>query len=77
VGGGGYGLFRFPVQSAAGMGAFAFGPGNVNHAETHFGPTGRIFPGSTWHFQGWLRNAFGPCGSGFSTTNAASITFTP
>lgn len=77
AGAGGYGLFRFPVQSATGVGAFAFGPGISSFAAGHFGPTGQIFAGQTWNFEGWYRNSLGPCGSGFNTTNAVSVVFSP
>jgi hypothetical protein len=77
AGAGGYGLFRFPVQSASGVGAFAFGPGISSFAAGHFGPTGQIFAGQTWNFEGWYRNPLGPCGSGFNTTNAVSVVFSP
>jgi len=77
AGTGGYGLFRFPVQSAAGVGTFAFGPGIGEFADSHFTPTGHVFPGQTWHFEAWYRNPLGPCGSGFNTTNAVSVAFAP
>ena len=77
AGAGGYGLFRFPVQSATGVGAFSFGPGISSFAAGHFGPTGQIFAGQTWNFEGWYRNSLGPCGSGFNTTNAVGVVFSP
>ena len=42
-----------------------------------FGPDGTISQGSTWVFQMWYRDEVGPCGTGFNTTNAYSVTFTP
>jgi hypothetical protein len=77
AGGGGYGQFRFPIQSADTSGSFQFGPGIGQFAQSHFSPLGHIQPGQTWHFQGWYRNTVGPCGSGFNTTNSFDVTFTP
>lgn len=77
AGSGGYGQFRFPVQSASPSGSFAFGPGIAAYGQSHFGALGQITPGSTWHFQGWYRNSHGLCGTGFNTTNTFSVTFTP
>ncbi|MFT5050970.1 MAG: hypothetical protein ACI8QZ_002377, partial [Chlamydiales bacterium] len=42
-----------------------------------FGAAGQITAGSTWKFQAWLRDPSGPCGSGFTTGTALSVTFTP
>ena len=77
AGSGGYGQHRFPVQSVSTNGVFEFGPGIVQFSHDHFTPSGGIQPGFTWHFQAWYRNSAGPCGSGFNTTNAFSVTFAP
>jgi hypothetical protein len=77
AGSGGYGQHRFPVQSVSTNGAFQFGPGIVQFSHDHFTASGGIQPGFTWHFQAWYRNPAGPCGSGFNTTNAFSVTFAP
>ncbi len=77
AGGGRYGQFRFPIQSADTGGNFQFGPGIGQFAQNHFTPLGTIHAGQTWHFQGWYRNTVGPCGSGFNTTNSFDVTFTP
>lgn len=82
AGSGGYGQFRFPTQAAQssglfGFGAFRFGPGIAGHSAQQFGPLGTIQPGSTWRFQAWYRDAQNPCGGGFNTSNATSVTFLP
>lgn len=80
AGSGGYGQFRFPVQPAQTsgfLGAFRFGPGIVAHSASHFGPLGAIQVGSSWHFQAWFRDAQNPCGGGFNTSNATTVTFQP
>ena len=80
AGAGGYGQFRFPVQHAQSsqwLGSFRFGPDLVAHSAQHFGPLGTIQPGSTWRFQAWFRDAQNPCGHGFDTSNATSVTFQP
>ncbi len=77
AGSGGYGQFRFPGTLAGNAGTFTLGPGLVSHAAAHFGPTGQMTPGFTWHFQVWYRNLVGPCGSGFNTSTAYSVTFAP
>lgn len=38
---------------------------------------GVILPGSTWHFQHWFRDTFGPGGTGFNLTDGLSATFCP
>jgi len=75
VGQGGVGSFRFPFRHAGGAGVFTEGPGIVAHSQSSFSMPGQIGPGQTWHFQGWFRDPFGPCGSGFNFTNAYSVTF--
>jgi len=80
AGSGGYGQFRFPVQHAQSsgfFGAFRFGPAIVEHSQQHFGPLGVIQPGASRHFQAWFRDALNPCGGGFNTSNATTVTFLP
>ncbi len=36
-----------------------------------------ISPGATRYFQGWFRDPVGPCSSGWNTTPAYEVTFTP
>jgi hypothetical protein len=78
AGAGGYGLFRFPVQSATGVGAFSFGPRHQPRSRpgTSARPvrSSRVRRGT---FEGWYRNSLGPCGSGFNTTNAVGVVFSP
>lgn len=80
AGSGGYGQFRFPAQPALSSGfygAFRFGPGIAAHSQQFFGGLGVIQPGSTWRFQAWFRDVQNPCGGGFNTSNATSVTFQP
>lgn len=81
AGSGGYGQFRFPAQPAllatSSHGAFRFGPGIAAHSQQFFGGLGVIQPGSTWRFQAWFRDVQNPCGGGFNTSNATSVTFQP
>ncbi|MCB9914798.1 MAG: hypothetical protein H6828_06560 [Planctomycetes bacterium] len=77
VGGGGVGLFRYnpPLNSGA-AGSISIGPGLVAWS-SGFPPGGAITPGSTWQFQCWYRDPFGPCGQFFNLSNGYSVTFTP
>jgi len=81
AGSGGYGQHRFPAQPAllatTSHGAFRFGPGIAAHSAQFFGALGTIQPGSTWRFQAWFRDVQNPCGGGFNTSNATSVTFEP
>jgi hypothetical protein len=67
--------FRFPVSQSSSVGFDVLGPGLVDFTHQSFGEPGRIDPGETWHFQNWYRDSNGPCGSGFSVTNAYTILF--
>lgn len=71
----GTGMFRFPIRATAGAGAFIEGPGIAAFAQTAFGATGTLLPGTTWHFQAHYRNPTGPCGLGSNLTNAVAVTF--
>jgi len=81
AGSGGYGQFRFPAQPAllgtSSYRAFRFGPGIAARSQQFFGALGVIQPGSTWRFQAWFRDVQNPCGGGFNTSNATSVTFQP
>jgi FG-GAP repeat len=70
------GLFRFPVHSTGGLGAFEQGPGLVG-TSMGFGAGGTIAVGSTWYFQGWFRDPSGTCGNGSNLTTAIAVTFVP
>lgn len=50
-------------------GAGTWGPG--------LAPMGGYVAGDTRHFQGWFRDLSGPCGQGFNTSHALSLTFQP
>ena len=70
------GFCRFSVQNGGDQGLFTEGPGIVAFTQD-LGVACHIDPGETWHFQGWYRDPFGPCGSAFNISNAVSVTFTP
>ena len=66
----GGGIMRFPppvLSSPAGV--LSLGPGIA----TTYG----LLPFTTLNFQCWYRDPGGPCLSGFNTSNAFSVTFTP
>lgn len=69
----GLSLYRFPVRSATNAGHVR--ETDVVLTSQSFAPGGRITVGSTWHFQAWYRNPFGPCGTGSNTSNGLQITF--
>ncbi len=68
---------RFPVSNSGNAGAVATGPGLVAFTHLRFEPSGRIQPGQTWHFQYWYRDPAGPCATGFSLSNALTVSFRP
>ncbi|HTF90156.1 MAG TPA: hypothetical protein VK843_17205 [Planctomycetota bacterium] len=70
-------IFRFAAQNSGGSGTFTYGPGLVSYCFGNFGPPGWIFSGSTWNFQMWYRDPFGPCGQGSNVSNAIQAQFTP
>jgi hypothetical protein len=67
------GFCRFPVHLSDSSGSYAEGPGIVETSE-NFG-CGPIQAGERWNFQGYYRDAGGPCGSGFNLTNGVSVLF--
>jgi hypothetical protein len=76
TGGSGYPTFRFGVVNTGPTGTLTLS-GVVAYANAHFPLSGHVFAGSTWNFQGWVRDPSGPCGAAFNTTNAYSVTFVP
>ena len=74
--GSGSGLFRFGAQTVGPEGRITLGPGIVAYSQI-FPPGGAIQPGTTWNFQFWYRDAFGPCGNGTNVPNGVSVSFTP
>jgi hypothetical protein len=77
VGSMGAGTHRFGVMNGGGGGMIHYGPGIIAYACSTFPASGCIGPGDFWHFQGWYRDPGGPCGSGFSFTNALQVEFVP
>ncbi|HUR29143.1 MAG TPA: hypothetical protein VM509_13220 [Planctomycetota bacterium] len=70
-------IFRyFPLNSGS-AGSILYGPGLVGYSTSHFGPLGQITSGSTFGFQCWYRDPFGPCSTGMNLSNAARINFLP
>jgi hypothetical protein len=63
--------FRYPVRASNGAGQITYGPNFVTSV-----PRASVMTvGSTWNYQGWFRDNAGPCGSGFNTSNAISVTW--
>jgi len=77
TGGSGYPTFRLNFGPTGAKGILRAGPGIAAYALQHLGPPAQIFPGSTWHFQGWYRDPTGPCGQTFNTTSAYTVNFLP
>ena len=77
VGAGGYPIFRLQVDFSGADGVLRMGPGLVSYVQNNLGAAAQIQPGSTWHFQAWYRDKFGPCGSAFNTSSAYTVSFTP
>ena len=75
VGGGGSGIFRFPLRMADSAGVMLEGPGIV--ARTSSCSSCNLVAGSTWNFQMWNRDPMGPCGFGSNTSSALAVTFAP
>ncbi len=70
-------LFRYlPPQSSGATGTLTLGPGIVARSQS-FALAGHIESGDTWNFQAWYRDPMGPCGTGFSVSEAVSASFTP
>ena len=70
-------VYRYFGMNSGPFGNMSFGPGLINYANTHLPPLGHVAPGSSFHFQGWFRDPFGPCGTGKNLTNAMRINFLP
>lgn len=62
-------LQRLGVVSLDGNGAGTWGPGLASQ--------GGWAAGDTRYFQGWFRDNAGPCGFGFNTSQAMTLTFLP
>ena len=62
-------LQRLQVVFLDGTGSGVWGPG--------LQPQGGWMASDTRYLQGWYRDNTGPCGGGFNTSNALSVTFTP
>ena len=75
VASGAAGLYRSPVSNSGSAGVLVQGPGIVAHSLSNFPSAGQIAAGQTWNFQGWHRDPFSPCGTGFNVSNAYSVTF--
>lgn len=70
-------LFRFPTHDPGGSGTITEGPGIVATSRRTFDVSGAITAGSSWHFQGFYRDAGSPCGTAFNTSNALEVSFAP
>ena len=68
-------LFRYPVRGAGLAGRVTYGPAEVVEFSERFPISGAVRPGATWHYQGWYRDAGGPCGNGFNLTQTLSVTW--
>ena len=68
-------VYRYPVRHADAAGALRYGPFEVAALSSGFGAQGLVSPSSTWNYQGWYRDAAGPCGAGFNLTNGLSVTW--
>lgn len=68
---------RFPIRSAGATGVIVEGPGLAAYTLTSLPSQAWIDPGDTVHFQCWVRDPGGPCGSSFTLSNALSVSFTP
>ncbi|HTF89861.1 MAG TPA: hypothetical protein VK843_15715, partial [Planctomycetota bacterium] len=70
-------VYRYFGMNSGPTGSMTFGPGIAGYANTHFPPLGHVTAGSSFGFQGWYRDPFGPCSSGMNLTNAVRINFLP
>ncbi len=77
IGGGGKGVYRFPLKSSSSSGEVTLGPGIVAFTNGHFGGAGHILAGATWYFQCWYRDPWGPCNTHFNISNGMAATFVP
>lgn len=69
--------FRWGFANSGAAGTFTYGPGLSAFSSANFPVQFQLTAGSTWNFQTWYRDPGGPCGSGFSMSNAESVTFVP
>lgn len=69
-------LNRLPVQPT-GSGTAVIGPGLSAFTVASYGPALHLTAGTTWGFQAFYRDNFGPCGLGANLSNALEVTFTP
>lgn len=67
---------RWAIVGLSPAGSASYGPGLIA-ISGGFPASGQVLPGQTWHFQYWYRDGAPPCGTGFNTTNALSVTFLP
>ena len=65
----------FSIEATDSSGSFSVGPGLGQIAATSFQTP--IAAGSTWVFQAWYRDPFGPCGGGSNFSSTAQVTFQP
>ncbi|MFT4541107.1 MAG: outer membrane protein assembly factor BamB [Planctomycetota bacterium] len=65
-----------PPQDSGPAGTVQVGPGLVAQA-CQVGVGSCLQVGQSWHFQAWYRDPLGPCGTGFSTSDAVSIVLSP
>jgi len=70
-------IFRWPTKNSGATGSFSYGPGIVSQSFGNFGAPGWIFQGSTWNFQPWFRDPWGPCGQKSNLGNVIQAMFTP
>jgi hypothetical protein len=70
-------IFRWKPKNSGASGSFSYGPGLVAQSFINFNAPGWIFQGSTWNFQAWYRDPFGPCLQKSNLGNAIQATFTP
>ncbi len=68
-------ISRFPAKQSDSTGSYSEGPGIVAYANLKFDPSLHPVAGCTYYFQGWYRDAGGPCGSSFNLTNGLGVTF--
>ena len=68
-------ISRFPARQSDAAGSYSEGPGIAAFANLYFDASLHPVAGCTYYFQGWYRDAGGPCGSSFNLTNGLGVTF--